>query len=73
MTAGTPKKCPDFVGRFGPVGVAKWQIFPWKINILNTIVEVDGSDDFPFQGVIFRFHVSFPGCIKIMIGRKVLT
>ena len=31
------------------------------------------EDYFPFQGVIFRFHVNFPGCIKIMIGRKVLT
>ena len=33
---------------------------PWKINMEHNNGGLE--DDFPFQGVIFRFHVNFPGC-----------
>ena len=36
---------------------------PWKINIWNPKSWRLGSDEFPFpSGLIFRFHVNFPGC-----------
>ncbi len=52
-------------------------ITPWKINILNTEMEV-WKIIFPVHWVIFRFHVNFLGCnllgnVSVLFGSATMT
>ena len=49
------------ISEFSPISI---KYTPFKLNILNPKMEVDGSDViFLFEGVMFKFYVEFPGSI----------